>query len=185
MKKSKEIIVPALLLLIICIVATTLLAVTNSVTKAKIADNSVQKQNSSKVIVLPEAKDFSEDLTAENGVTYCKGSSDGKDVGFVFTSSAKGYGGEVAVMVGMDNDGNITGVEILSHSETPGLGANSTKPDFKNRFIGKSGTLTVDKNSNEGQSVQAITAATITSKAVTSAVNAAGEAFAQISGGAK
>ena len=82
-------------------------------------------------------------------------------------------------------NGAITGVEILSHGETPGLGANAVKPDFKNRFIGKSGQLTVDKNSNDGQNVQAITAATITSKAVTGAVNAVTAAYQEITGGAK
>ena len=65
-----------------------------------------------------------------------------------------------------------------------GLGANAVKPDFKDRFIGKSGELTVDKTSNEGQNIQAITAATITSKAVVSAVNAVTAAYGEITGGA-
>ena len=85
---------------------------------------------------------------------------------------------------GIGADGKITGIEILSHSETPGLGANSTKLAFKNRFVGKSGTLTVSKTSNDGENVQAITAATITSKAVTSAVNAALAADRALEGGA-
>ena len=101
----------------------------------------------------------------------------------VFTAAAKGYGGDVTVMVGIGADGKVTGIEILSHDETPGLGANSTKPEFKNRFVGKSGVLMVSKTSNEGQNVQAITAATITSKAVTSAVNASLSAYAAIKGG--
>ena len=102
----------------------------------------------------------------------------------MFTAGAKGYGGTVSVMVGIGTDGAITGLEILSHAETPGLGANAVKPDFKDRFIGKSGELTVDKTSNEGQNVQAITAATITSKAVVSAVNAITAAYGEITGGA-
>lgn len=186
MKKitAKAIIVPAVSLLVICLVATALLALTNSVTKSKIAENSVQKENSSRSLVLPQAQEFSEVTTLENGITYCTGTNGSDAVGYVFTSSAKGYGGTVSVMVGTDTNGTVTGIEILSHDETPGLGANSTKPEFKNRFIGKSGTLTVDKNSNDGQNVQAITAATITSKAVVSAVNAALSAFETIKGGA-
>ena len=105
------------------------------------------------------------------------------EIGMVFTASAKGYVGDVTVMVGIGADGKVTGIEILSHDETPGLGANSTKPEFKNRFVGKSGVLMVSKTSNEGQNVQAITAATITSKAVTSAVNASLSAYAAIKGG--
>ena len=74
---------------------------------------------------------------------------------------------------------------ILSHGETPGLGANSTKPEFRDRFIGKAGELVVNKTSNDGQNVQAITAATITSKAVVAAVNDALSVFSSITGGAE
>ena len=181
---AKAIIIPAAALLIICLVATTLLAATNSVTAKKIAENQIEKENSSRAIVLPEATEFSDVTTLESGITYCVGTKDSKDMGYVFTSGAKGYGGTVSVMIGMDTEGVITGIEILSHDETPGLGANSTKPEFKERFIGKSGELTVNKTSNDGQNVQAITAATITSKAVVSAVNAATAAFETIKGGA-
>ena len=186
MKKitPKAILVPTVALLVICLVATALLALTNGATKQKTAENAVQKENLSRSLVLSEAKEFSEITRLENGMTYCVGKDGEKNVCYVFTSGAKGYGGTVLVMVGMDTEGVITGIEILSHDETPGLGANSTKPDFKNRFVGKSGTLTVSKTSNDGQDVQAITAATITSKAVVSAVNAATAAFETVKGGA-
>lgn len=181
----KDIIVPAAALLIFCLVATALLAGTNMITRDKIAQNAVEKENSSRMIVLPEGAEFGEVESLESGLTLCEGkNADGETVGYVFTSGAKGYGGTVSVMVGIDTEGVVKGIEILSHSETPGLGANATKESFKERFIGKSGELTVDKNSNEGQNVQAITAATITSKAVTSAVNAAIAEFENIKGGA-
>ncbi|MBR3815634.1 MAG: RnfABCDGE type electron transport complex subunit G [Clostridia bacterium] len=180
----KDIIVPTIALFIFCLVATALLAGTNMITKDKIADNAVQTEIQSRKLVLPEGVTYSDAVEADDGVTYCTGyDSEGNEVGYVFTAGAKGYGGTVTVMAGIDTEGKITGVEILSHSETPGLGANAVKPDFKNRFIGKSGILTVDKNSNEGQNVQAITAATITSKAVTNAVNLITEAYNQITGG--
>ena len=188
MKKMnpKDILVPALALLLICLVATTLLAGTNLITKDKIAQNAVEKENASRMVVLPEAGDFSELTTLDSGITYCAGlDKEGNTIGYVFTSGAKGYGGTVGVMIGVDNDGVITGIEILSHAETPGLGANATSDSFKSRFVGKSGELTVDKNSNDGQNIQAITAATITSKAVVSAVNAALAEFEAIKGGAE
>lgn len=181
----KEILIPTIALLIICLVATTLLAVTNNVTMEKIALNAVETEKASRMLVLPEGKEYGEVTTLDSGITYCIGTNEaGEEVGYVFTSGAKGYGGTVAVMVGVDMTGTITGVEILSHAETPGLGANAVKPDFKDRFIGKTGVLTVDKTSNEGQNIQAITAATITSKAVTNAVNAVTAAYAEITGGA-
>ncbi len=180
----KEILVPTIALLIFCLVATALLAGTNMITKDKIAENAVQTEIASREKVLPEGKTYGEVTEAYNGVTYCMGyGADGEEVGYVFTSGAKGYGGTVSVMVGMDKEGTITGIEILSHSETPGLGANATKDDFKGRFVGKSGILSVNKSSNEGQDVQAITAATITSNAVVNAVNLAAETFNQIAGG--
>ncbi len=182
----KEILIPTVALLVICLIATALLAGTNTITKEKIALNAVETEKASRMLVLPEGKEYGEVTTLENGLTYCVGTDEnGEEVGYVFTAGAKGYGGTVSVMVGLDMNGTITGVEILSHSETPGLGANSVKPEFKNRFVGKAGQLTVDKNSNDGQNVQAITAATITSKAVTSAVNAVTATYAEITGGVK
>ncbi len=182
----KAILIPAIALLIICLVSTALLAVTNSVTMEKIALNAVETEKASRMLVLPEGKNYGEVKALENGITYCVGTDDsGNEVGYVFTSGAKGYGGTVAIMVGIDLTGKITGVEILSHSETPGLGANAVKPEFKDRFVGKSGQLTVNKTSNDAQNVQAITAATITSKAVVSAVNAVTAAYEEITGGAK
>ena len=186
MKKMnlKDILIPTIALLVICLVATTLLAGTNMITKEKIALNAVETEKASRMLVLPEGKEYGEVTTLESGITYCIGTNEaGEEVGYVFTTGAKGYGGTVSVMVGIGKDGIITGLEILSHSETPGLGANAVKPDFKDRFIGKSGELTVDKNSNDGQNVQAITAATITSKAVVSAVNAVTAAYEEITGG--
>ena len=182
----KEILIPTVALLIICLVATALLAGTNSITQEKIALNAVETEKASRMLVLPQGSGYGEVISLENGITYCVGTDEsGAEVGYVFTAGAKGYGGTVSIMVGIDMEGTITGVEILSHGETPGLGANAVKPEFKNRFIGKSGQLTVDKNSNDGQNVQAITAATITSKAVTSAVNSITAAYAEIMGGAK
>ncbi len=180
----KDILVPTIALFVFCLVATALLAGTNLITSEKIAQNAVEKENSSRMIVLPEGKEYGEVTTLESGITYCEGKDEsGKLAGYVFTTSAKGYGGAVGVMVGVDTEGVITGIEILSHAETPGLGANATSDSFKSRFVGKSGELTVDKNSNDGQNIQAITAATITSKAVTGAVNAALAEFNNITGG--
>ncbi len=178
---AKVVLIPTVALLVICLVATTLLAFTNSITAEKIALNAVETENASRSLVLPDGASYSEVTTAENGVTYCIGYDKiGNEIGYIFTAGAKGYGGTVSVMVGMDKEGTISGIEILSHSETPGLGANAVKDDFKGRFEGKSGILTVDKVSNDGQNIQAITAATITSKAVVSAVNTISETYTQI-----
>ena len=187
MKKLKEILLPTLALFLICLIAAVLLAVTNNATQAKIEQNAADTANAARSEVLSAAS-FSEDAVEEQtGLTYCVGQDEsGNAVGYVITAAAKGYGGDVKVMVGFDPEGQIAGFTILDCSnETPGLGQNSKKPEFMQRFLGKSGTLTVDKYSNEGQNVQAITAATITSKAVVKAVNQATEAFLNLTGGAE
>ncbi len=100
-------------------------------------------------------------------------------IGYVATAAAKGYGGDVQVMIGVDLNLSIAGIEILSQSETAGLGANCENPQWLSQFVGKSGTLAVNKDGGE---IDAITASTITSRAVTSAVNKALAEVARIEG---
>lgn len=101
-------------------------------------------------------------------------------IGYVATASSKGYGGDVDVMIGLDFDGKITGVTILDNSETAGLGANCTKEEWLAQFVGMSGTLSVKK---DGGDVDALTSATITSRAVCSAINKASDKVKEIEGG--
>ena len=190
--KAKDILVPTLALFLICLIATVLLALTNKATAAKIDENAVQTAIASRTEVLSKVGDiavasYGDDKTEANtGLVYNEGFDDaGNVVGYIVTNAAKGYGGDVKVMIGYDLQGTIVGFTILDCSnETPGLGQNSKTPAFMERFLGKAGTLTVDKNSNDGQNIQAITAATITSKAVVKAVNEATEAVNAMIGGA-
>lgn len=194
MKKmnAKDILLPTLALFLICLIATVLLALTNEATAAKIDENAAETAIASRAEVLSEVDgvkvaSYSDDKTEANtGLVYNEGlDANGNVVGYIFTSSAKGYGGDVKVMVGYDLSGTIVGFTILDCSnETPGLGQNSKMPEFMGRFIGKNGTLEVNKNSNDGQNIQAITAATITSKAVVQAVNEATLAYLYLNGGA-
>ena len=190
--KPKDILTPTLALFLICLVATVLLALTNNVTEAKIEENAVQTAIASRAEVLPRVGDvtvvsYSDDRIDEaSGLVYNEGYDDaGSVVGYIFTNAAKGYGGDVKVMIGYDLTGTIVGFTVLDCSnETPGLGQNSKTPEFMSRFIGKTGDLVVDKNSNDGRNIQAITAATITSKAVVKAVNEATAAVNAMIGGA-
>ena len=89
-------------------------------------------------------------------------------LGYVATTEGKGFGGGIQIMIGVDLDLKITGIEILSQGETAGLGANCTKESWLAQFVGQSGVLAVDKDGGE---IDSITASTITSRAVTGAVN--------------
>ena len=87
--------------------------------------------------------------------------------GYVFSCKAKGYGGDVTLAVGVSNDCTITGLTVLSMSETPGLGAKCTETSFQDQFTGvQSSELVINQDFNQ------IGGATITSKAVMRAVNA-------------
>ncbi len=184
--KVKAILIPAVSLLIICVVVTALLGVTNSVTAPKIEQLAAETEAAAKQAVLTDAVSFSEEKQIEkdgNAYTYYEGfSAEESTVGYVFRTSAKGYGGDIAVMVGVKTDGTVAGVNILSISETAGLGMNATNESFLAQFLGKSGTIGVMKNGSSETEIQALTGATITSKAMASAVNQALALFETVGG---
>ena len=179
-----EVLVPTVSLFLICTIVTLLLAVTNSVTKPQIEKLQIETANKTKAAVLSVADSFSDEKTVDlNGTTYTYFEGYDKDqnvVGYVFTTSAKGYGGDIVTMVGMNSDGTVSGMDFLSISETAGLGMNADSDDFKNQFVGKSGEIGVNKNAPAENEIQALTGATITSKAVTSAVNTALELYEEV-----
>lgn len=189
MKKKfspKEIIIPTLVLLIIGVVAAALLGGTNMLTKDKIAAINDETKAKAMQTVMPDAASFGEAFEAADSMEYSPAlSSDGDVLGYAFTVSETGYGGEIQVMTGVDISGNITSVTIVAaDSETPGLGQNVKKDNFLSQFAGKSGELTVVKNAAASDSeIQAVTSATISSKAVTKAVNAALAYFEENLGG--
>ena len=82
--------------------------------------------------------------------------------------------------MGIDVSGTVTGIQILEHSETPGLGANASNPSFTDQFIGKTETLTVVKGEASANTISAISGATITSRSVTESVNTALTYFQEI-----
>lgn len=171
---TKNILIPTIALFLICLVATTLLAFANQVTAPIIEDLAVQTEIDARKTVLSDADKFEEKTSG--GISYVVGlDKNGNEIGMVFTKTAKSYGGDIIVMTGIDTKGEITGIDILQITDTPGLGMNADKPEFKEKFIGMNGTVTVLKNSADANKneIDAISGATISSKAVTEAVNAA------------
>lgn len=116
-----------------------------------------------------------------------KAQVDGADAGYVVTCLAKGYGGNVTLALGVDAEGAVKGIQIMDCSnETPGLGQNSTNTDWNGQYIGVNTTQEIavvkDGTGNvEGGTVNSISGATITSKAVTRAVNGALSFIASLS----
>lgn len=169
-------------LFLITAVSAAILAVVNYITEPIIAKNNLKKQNDSMKMVLSDAVSFEKaDMSPLATVelaccvtdVYEGIDANGENIGYAVMVSSGGYGGDVSLSVGVDNELNITGVDVVSHSETPGLGAKCTTDSFKNQFVGKTLGVEAVKNGASDNEIDAITSATITSKAVTKGVNSA------------
>lgn len=170
----KAVLIPTLSLFLICLVVTAALALTNNVTAEQIAANNQQSKEESMQTVCPEAKTFEEVIP---DVMYKGVDDSGKTVGYAISTATQGYGGQVKVMTGIA-DGSIIAVDVFyNNDETPGLGKNTSDKSFRDQYNGLSvdQDIAVSKDSASGnaQTVDAVTSATISSRAVTKAVNEA------------
>ena len=161
----------ALTLLLITAVVAVVLAGVNTITAPRIAAINEQKTQAAIEAVLPGGG-AEIPFTDDSGlvVTVYEGEN-----GYAVEVAPAGFGGAVDMMVGVDPEGNILGISIISQTETAGLGAvaaasTSAGEAFRDQFVGMNGTIAVAKN---GGTVDAITGATITSRAVCTGVNAA------------
>ena len=165
-----EIIRVGLILFAITAIAAFVLAGVNKATAPVIQEQQEQKMQEAMKKVLPDATEFEkkeQELPQETCVTEIYGS----DAGFVVMASPKGYGGEISMVVGIDNNLTVTGISIISQGETAGLGAKCVDEEWQKQFVGKTENIEVSKNGSKGNQIDAISSATITSKAVTSGVN--------------
>lgn len=192
--KSDKILKNALILFVISVILSALLGVVNEITKDRIIEqNQLKKENAYKkvcqeAVSIPEDADLkalveqSSQAFVENGfegieINDARPALDasGTVIGYALDiTTANGYGGDINMSLGISTDGAITGLEIISNSETAGLGANCAKDSFKGQFTGKqSEELSYVKTGDAGDDeINAISSATITTKAVTGAVNA-------------
>ncbi|GMO39141.1 MAG: RnfABCDGE type electron transport complex subunit G [Termitinemataceae bacterium] len=183
-------------IVIFAVVACSGLAVVYEKTKPAIEQNKVKILSDALAGLFPDAT--GNELIADglqtgiDGVTIgdsYKIIKDGQIIGAAITSASFGFQADITALVGVGTDGKIVGIKILQNTDTPGLGANAgkesyfvTTPSGKQTFFGQfsgkvaSNNLTVEK---DGGDVVAITASTITSRAVTKLVTAAAQSGAQ------
>lgn len=178
--KFKEMYAPTIVLLLIVLISTGLLTATYNVTKPTIDAINAQRAAEARMAVLPDADDFTEveGLELLTGVSEVYSANNG--TGYVVTVANQGFGGNVEVMVGVGSDGAVTGVSVLDHAETPGLGTNALTDSFiESRFIGKTAVATTGKRAGEipGDSVDVYTGATYSSRAM---INNVAVALAQV-----
>ena len=156
-------------LLVICAAMAAVLAVVNTITRDPIAAIAVEKTQKAIEQVLPGAGELENvPLTGDAGIVKTVYKAEN---GYAVEVAPVGFDGEITMMVGIA-DGEVTGISVVTHTETPGLGAvaaaaNAKGEAFRGQFVGQSGVLSV------GDQIDGMTGATITSKAVTDGVNAA------------
>ncbi|MFH1379605.1 MAG: RnfABCDGE type electron transport complex subunit G [bacterium] len=167
----KHILDLSLKLMIVCLAASAGLASVYKLTAERIKLNARKEVERNLFMVLPGSNRF------EQKENKFEGFADDQQIGTAVELAPKGYGGKIKMLAGIDRNGTLIAIAILSHTETPGLGKNIEMESFKRQFKGKSHKgMFLKKDSPQGE-VDAITAATISSRAVTDAVRKALQKF--------
>lgn len=179
LKKSwPDLIRPVVVLVVICICVSVALAVTNYITAPVIAEGELLRNNGSRVELFP-AEAYNKLEGEWDGVAEAYDVVEGGEViGYIITGVAKGYGGDVPVLVAVDAAGSIVGIQISGTEETQGLGSKIEESAFKDQFKGlAAAALTLNSD------VQQVAGATVSSSAAVAAVNNALAAYNIIMGG--
>lgn len=166
---------PVAVLLVICAAVGAVLAGVNTMTAPVIAANEARAANETYFAILPEADSFTQLSCDLEGVTAVLRADNG--AGYVVTAQAQGYGGQVPAAVAFSQEGEVLQVMMMSNEETPGLGQKVLEEDFCGQFAGRSAQTILLED------IDAISGATISSKAALSAVNLAIEAYQLVTGG--
>jgi electron transport complex protein RnfG len=169
-------------LFLVCGIAAGSLAFVNAATKERIDQYAAIEREEARKLVFPDADSFAESRSYDEwtlersdekpgSVFEWQAMRNGTPVGYVFQTSIQGYSGPIKIILGADLKGTLTGVRVLSHTETPGLGAKITTEKFLGQYAGKNVTqMFLKKDDPSKGALDAISAATISSRAVTKAV---------------
>jgi len=150
---------PVILVTLIVLVSAVLLGFTYDITKEKIAEQEVAQVRG----MLKEMFPNMTSLTLENDI-YAVLEND-TTIGYGFVAVGRGYGGEISILVGLENKTTVKGIVIISHDETPGLGSKVAEEPFTSQFAG----VDIDDVRLDGE-IDAITGSTISSEAIVEAV---------------
>ena len=175
-------------LTVIALVVAALLGLVNSITAGKIAEIDAENTRIAMSAVVPEGSEFGDKLDITDDMTAAAASQGGKltelygvknagaDAGYVMKIAASGSQGTITMMVGVDANKAITGISVVSHAETSGIGTkvmgnepNAAGVPVLDQFIGMSGSGSLVV----GKTVTAISGATVSTKGITMGANAA------------
>ena len=164
---------PGLALFAICLVASAAVVLTFLQTNPRIEKLMAEEKREAMAKVLPQAERFVP--AKKKSISFDRGVAGGKVVGEVFSASVPGYSGNVEMEVGI-RGGQVIGVEIVKETETPGLGTKVRDAEFLSQFRGKKATDPLEVR----EDVDAITGATISSRAVANGVRRALDQDAEV-----
>lgn len=173
MKNKNSFIMPALILLVVSAIVALILGLVNLMTESRIEAIAEQtKTNAMNAVLAADSYEPIELTDAPSDVDEAYAAAGG---GWVVQVTETGSQGTVTLMVGVDPDLKCTGISVTDSSETAGLGAIASQASaagdaFRSQFIGQSGTVAVTK---DGGTINALTGATITSRAVSTGVTTA------------
>ncbi len=178
----RQMLVIGLKLLLVCAVVAAVVSGVYLLTDARYRSNiRLQKEKAIREIFDPEGSLAAmrvQELPFDGEETAYAVYDGDRLVGYCVETVSSGFGGDMALTVGFHTDGSIKGVSIVSMSETPGLGSRVGEDNYLDSYIGKSGSLAF------GEGVDAISGATISSRAVLNGVNRAVEVLECVKGGA-
>jgi electron transport complex protein RnfG len=154
-----------------CLISGVIIAGTYFATAPIAAKKAVEIKQKTMQTLVPQADSFKEVEGKEGWYAAEKG---GATVAYVVPGEAKGYGGAIQMLVAVSADGKVIDYSVTKHNETPGLGDKAARSPFKDQFKGKTADLLeVTKDPSKTENIQALTGATISSRAFTKAVKQA------------
>lgn len=180
MKVARDIVKPIVVLTLVTLVVAAALAFTYRLTKPDEASGPDMALIAEKgKEAMPEADEFEQVETEAEGAVYAFKAKN--NAGILIQGETIGYNKEVPIsfLVGFNKEGSITGIAILSHEETPGVGTQIEEKTYTDQFVGKTGPVGTDAGDN---AVDTITGATYSSKGLIEGVNNARKAYDALKG---
>ena len=169
---KKDFVMPILVLALICLVISGALALTNNVTEPIIADAAAGREDAARYEIIPQADSFDE-IVGTDGLAapvrqVYEATKNGERVGYIFMVTESGYGGDVKIICGINNEGRLIRSKVLEHSETKGLGSKIEEDWF---------TLQFDGTDSSFRDIDAISGATKSTNAYVNAIRHAFDAY--------
>ena len=171
----------AINLTVACFISGAIIAATYFITAPVAVKSAAKIKNDAMKSLVSDAQKFN---PVKNKADWFTAEKDGKIIAYVVPAESKGYGGEIKMLVSVTPKGKIIDYDILVSKETPGLGDNASKKPFESQFEGKKvADLVVVKDATKVNNIQAMTGATISSRAVTKGIKEAALQVSQFVGG--